>query len=78
MRFLLAVGDLLIGWRLLVQANVSHAALAGASLHDDAFYRGKIATAAFFAANMLPTITGVRGVIESLDDEIMRLPEAAF
>ena len=28
-RFLLAVGDLLIGWRLLVQANVAHAALAG-------------------------------------------------
>jgi alkylation response protein AidB-like acyl-CoA dehydrogenase len=76
-RFLLAVGDLLIGWRLLVQANVSHAALA-ASGSDDAFYRGKIATAAFFAANMLPTITGVRGVIEALDDEIMRLPEAAF
>jgi alkylation response protein AidB-like acyl-CoA dehydrogenase len=75
-RFLLAVGDLLIGWRLLVQANVSHAALAAGS--DDAFYRGKIATAAFFAANMLPNITGVRGVIEALDDEIMRLPEAAF
>ncbi len=75
-RFLLAVGDLLIGWRLLVQANVSHAALAAGS--DDAFYRGKIATAAFFAANMLPNITGVRAVIQSLDDEIMRLPEAAF
>ena len=27
-RFLLAVGDLLIGWRLLVQANVAQAALA--------------------------------------------------
>ena len=76
-RFLLAVGDLLIGWRLLVQANVSHAALA-ASGSDDAFYRGKIATAAFFAANMLPNITGVRGVIECLDDDIMHLPEAAF
>ena len=75
-RFLLAVGDLLIGWRLLVQANVSH--VLAASESDDAFYRGKIATAAFFAANMLPNITGVRGVIESLDDEIMHLPEAVF
>ena len=28
-RYLLAVGDLLIGWRLLVQAAVAHAALAG-------------------------------------------------
>ena len=78
-RFLLAVGDLLIGWRLLVQAEVADAALAaGPSKSDDAFYRGKIATAAFFAANMLPTLTAVRGVVESLDDEIMRLPEAAF
>ncbi len=77
MRFLLAVGDLLIGWRLLVQANVAHAALA-ASKGDEAFYHGKIATAAFFAANMLPNLAGLRGIIESLDDEIMSLPEAAF
>jgi alkylation response protein AidB-like acyl-CoA dehydrogenase len=78
-RFLLAVGDLLIGWRLLVQANVAHAALsANPSKGDEAFYQGKIATAVFFAANMLPTISGLRAVIENLDDEIMRLPEAAF
>ena len=78
-RFLLAVGDLMIGWRLLVQAGVAHAALAaGPSEADEAFYRGKIATAAFFCANMLPTITAVRRIVENLDDEIMRLPEAAF
>ena len=76
-RFLLAVGDLLIGWRLLVQANVAQAALA-ASTGDEAFYRGKIATATFFAANMLPNLAGLRGIIENLDDEIMSLPEAAF
>jgi alkylation response protein AidB-like acyl-CoA dehydrogenase len=78
-RFLLAVGDLLIGWLLLAQANVAHAALsAGASERDEAFYRGKIATAVFFAANMLPDLSALRGIIEHLDDEIMRLPEAAF
>jgi alkylation response protein AidB-like acyl-CoA dehydrogenase len=76
-RFLLAVGDLLIGWRLLVQAEVAQAALS-ASDGDEAFYRGKIATAAFFAANVLPNLTGVRAIIESLDDEVMRLPDAAF
>ena len=76
-RFLLAVGDLLIGWRLLVQANVAQAALA-ASNGDEVFYRGKIATATFFAANMLPNLAGLRGIIENLDDEIMSLPEAAF
>ena len=52
---------------------------AGGSGNDDeTFYRGKIATAAFFAANMLPKLTAVRSVIESLDDDIMQLPEAAF
>jgi alkylation response protein AidB-like acyl-CoA dehydrogenase len=78
-RFLLAVGDLLIGWRLLVQAAVAHAALsASPSVSDEDFYRGKIATAAFFAKNMLGNLTAVRGIIESLDDDVMQLPETAF
>lgn len=78
-RYLLAVGDLLIGWRLLVLAGVAHAALAdGPSQNDEAFYRGKIAVAAFFAKNMLPKLTGVRSVIENIDDDIMRVPEDAF
>ncbi len=78
-RYLLAVGDLIIGWRLLVQAGVAHAALAnGPSKDDEAFYRGKVAVSGFFAKNMLPKLSGVRAVIESVDDEIMRMPEAAF
>ena len=78
-RFLLAVGDLLIGWRLLVQADIAHSALATApTKNDQAFYRGKIATAAFFAKNMLPNLTALRGIIESLDDHVMRVPEAAL
>lgn len=76
-RFLLAVGDLVIGWRLLVQAGVARAALAG-SASDDAFYQGKIATATFFAANMLPKLTAVRAIVENVDDDIMHIPEAAF
>jgi hypothetical protein len=78
-RFLLAVGDLIIGWRLLVQADVAHAALtAGSAGGDEAFYQGKIATATFFANNMLPNITTTRGIVETVDDDIMRMPEAAF
>jgi phage-related minor tail protein len=75
-RYLLAVGDLLIGWRLLVQANVATAALGAGA--DEDFYRGKIAVAAFFASNMLPKLTAVRSIIEDIDDEVMQLPEAAF
>ena len=78
-RYLMAVGDLIIGWRLLVQADVAHAALtAGTTGGDEAFYQGKVATAVFFGANMLPKITTIRGMVETIDDDIMRLPEAAF
>jgi hypothetical protein len=78
-RFLLAVGDLIIGWRLLAQAQVAHTALdAAPSARDAAFYQGKIATAEFFAAHMLPNITVVRGMVETIDDDIMNVPEEAF
>ncbi|BDB43059.1 MULTISPECIES: acyl-CoA dehydrogenase [Mycobacterium] len=78
-RYLLAVGDLIIGWRLLVQAGVAQTALHGdVSDSDRAFYRGKIAVSGFFAKNMLPKLAGLRSVIEHTDDDIMRLPEDAF
>jgi acetyl-CoA dehydrogenase-like protein/acyl-CoA dehydrogenase-like protein len=75
-RYLLAVGDLLIGWRLLAQADVASAALAEGK--DEPFYQGKIATAAFFASNMLPRLSTVRSIIDSIDNDLMELPEAAF
>ncbi|AKN17318.1 acyl-CoA dehydrogenase FadE15 [Mycobacterium haemophilum DSM 44634] len=82
-RYLLAVGDLLIGWRLLVQADIARATLANIEAGNDgktdlAFYQGKIATAAFFAKNMLPRLTALRGIVGSIDDEIMRVSEDAF
>ncbi|MFG1790151.1 acyl-CoA dehydrogenase [Nocardia sp. NPDC049149] len=78
-RFLLAVGDLLIGWRLLVQAEIAAAALAsGASAKDQPFYAGKVAAASFFAKSVLPGLTAVRGIIAAIDNDIMNLDEAAF
>jgi Acetyl-CoA dehydrogenase C-terminal like/Acyl-CoA dehydrogenase, C-terminal domain len=78
-RFLLAVGDLVIGWLLLKQAAVAVKALdEGATGDDRAFYEGKIASASFFAKNMLPLLTSVRAVIESVDNEAMELDEASF
>jgi alkylation response protein AidB-like acyl-CoA dehydrogenase len=78
-RYLLAVGDLLIGWRLLVQAGIAHAALANCPAQgDEPFYQGKTTVAAFFANNMLPKLSSLRVIIESIDDEIMRLSEASF
>ena len=78
-RFLMSVGDLVIGWLLLRQSAVAIAALdAGVNGPDKAFYEGKVAVAAFFAKNFLPLLTATRQVVESIDNEIMELDESAF
>jgi alkylation response protein AidB-like acyl-CoA dehydrogenase len=78
-RFLMSVGDLVMGWLLLRQSAVAMAALdAGATGADRSFYEGKIAAASFFAKNFLPLLSGTRQVVEALDNEVMELDEAAF
>jgi alkylation response protein AidB-like acyl-CoA dehydrogenase len=78
-RFLLSVGDLLIGWLLQRQAAVAVDALdAGATGADRDFYEGKVAVASFFAKSFLPLLTSTRTVLANLDNELMELPEAAF
>ncbi|WP_019932245.1 acyl-CoA dehydrogenase [Nocardia sp. BMG111209] len=78
-RFLLSVGDLLIGWQLLQQAEIAIKALDnGATGADVNFYTGKIAVAQFFARNQLPALTAIRTVLANLDNDIMELDEAAF
>ncbi|MEV6063848.1 acyl-CoA dehydrogenase [Nocardia asteroides] len=78
-RFLMAVGDLFIGWQLLQQAEIALAALDnGATGSDVAFYTGKVASAQFFARNVLPELTATRAILANLDNDIMDLDEAAF
>ncbi|MFF0499060.1 acyl-CoA dehydrogenase [Nocardia aobensis] len=78
-RFLMAVGDLLIGWQLLRQAEIAIKALDnGATGSDEAFYTGKVAVAQFFARNVLPELTATRTVLSNLDNDVMELDEAAF
>ncbi|WP_409427966.1 acyl-CoA dehydrogenase [Mycobacterium sp. SMC-11] len=78
-RFLMSVGDLMIGWLLTRQAAVAVAKLdAGAEGADRSFYEGKIAVASFFTKNFLPLLTSTRSVIENIDNDIMELDEAAF
>ncbi|WP_190820058.1 acyl-CoA dehydrogenase [Saccharopolyspora pogona] len=77
--FLLSMGDLLVGWLLLRQAEVALAALdAGASAKDQPFYQGKVAAARFFAKNVLPELTGRRKIIEAADNSLMDLDESVF
>ncbi|MGS2807368.1 acyl-CoA dehydrogenase [Nocardia sp. MW-W600-9] len=78
-RFLMSVGDLFIGWQLLQQAEIALAALDnGATGSDVAFYTGKVASAQFFARNVLPELTATRAILANLDNDIMELDEAAF
>src|SRR6202011_5652040 len=66
-RFLLSVGDVLIGWLLLRQADIALRALdTGPSDHDASFYEGKVAAANFFAKNVLPRLAADRGIIEAV------------
>jgi alkylation response protein AidB-like acyl-CoA dehydrogenase len=78
-RFLMSVGDLLIGWLLQRQAEIALAALDnGAEGSEKAFYEGKVAVSSFFAKNMLPQLTATRGILETIDNDLMELDEAAF
>ncbi|HEY4419838.1 MAG TPA: acyl-CoA dehydrogenase, partial [Pseudonocardia sp.] len=80
-RLLMAVGDLLIGWLLLRQAEVALTALGqdgAAPVKDAAFYEGKVAVARFFAKTVLPLLTAQRVVVETADNSLMELSEAGF
>jgi len=77
--FLLAVGDLLIGWLLLWHAEIALNALDGeVSDADRAFYRGKVGAARWFAKNVLPRLAAERKIAENVDLAVMDLDEAAF
>ena len=68
----------MMGWRLLVGAEVALGKVDGASDDDKAFYNGKIAAARWFATNELPLLTATRGIVSGLGNELMELDEAAF
>ena len=81
-RLLLALGDLVIGWLLVRQAEVALTALdrpAGSGRPgDEAFYQGKISAARFFAETVLPRLAAERQIAEHTSLDLMDLPEDAF
>ncbi|MCF7552026.1 acyl-CoA dehydrogenase [Pseudonocardia sp. WMMC193] len=78
-RFLMAVGDLLVGWLLLRGADVAQTALAGeVSSKDKAFYEGKVGVARFFAREVLPRLSADKAIVAAADNALMELDEAAF
>jgi alkylation response protein AidB-like acyl-CoA dehydrogenase len=80
-RLLIASGDVVTGWLLLRQAEVASEALAKGSelsARDTAFYQGKLAAAKWFARNVLPGLSLARALTESVELDLMELPEEAF
>jgi len=75
-RILFSLAELVIGWRLAVNAKVAHGKLASAKGAEDvAFYKGKLAASRFYAKNVLPGIAHTRRLVEQGDLELMELPD---
>jgi alkylation response protein AidB-like acyl-CoA dehydrogenase len=79
-RILLALGDLIVGWLLQRQAEIALAALARGpeSEAERAFYEGKVASARFFAREVLPRLASDRRIVELTTLDLMDLPESSF
>ena len=79
-RLLLAAGDLVIAWLLQQHAVVAIDALDAGDVSDadKSFYEGKIASARYFASQVLPKIAVERAIVDATDGSLMAIPEAAF
>ena len=79
-RILLALGDVIVGWLLQRQAEVALAALGRGvpNDRDRAFYEGKVASARFFAREVLPRLASDRRIVENTTVDLMDLPEESF
>jgi alkylation response protein AidB-like acyl-CoA dehydrogenase len=76
-RFLMAVGEIIIAWLLLRQADIAIANSANPGRDAD-FYAGKIESAKFFIRTVLPHISAEKAILESEDGGLMNISEAAF
>jgi hypothetical protein len=76
-RLLLALGDLIVGWLLLKRADVALQKLADQT-KDEAFYNGVVASARFFAREVLPRLSSDRRIVELASLDPMDLAEESF
>jgi len=76
-RFLMSVGEIIIAWLLLRQADIAITNSANPGRDTD-FYAGKIESAKFFIRTVLPHISAEKAILESEDGGIMNISEAAF
>jgi alkylation response protein AidB-like acyl-CoA dehydrogenase len=77
-RILAALAETVIAWLLIRHAAVAVRKLPSATGDDKAFYEGKVASAKWFAKNVLPGVSLVKRFVEESSLELMELPEEAF
>jgi len=70
------LAEVVVGWLLLRHAEIAERSLEAAT--DRHFYEGKIASARWFAANMLPKAAIRRNLAEAEQGDLMALDDAAF
>ncbi len=76
-RLLMSVGEVIIAWLLLRQAEIAIEKSANPGRDAD-FYGGKIASAKFFVRTVLPHIKAELKIVLSETGELMEIPEGAF
>ncbi len=77
-RLLFAVAEVVIGWLLIRHAAVAVGKLGTSTGEEKAFYEGKIASARWFARNVLTQIVRVREQVQQSELSLMELSEEAF
>jgi alkylation response protein AidB-like acyl-CoA dehydrogenase len=73
-----SLAELLMGWLLLRHAEIAHAATPDAAEADRVFLEGKVSSAKWFAANVLPRAGLRRTVAEQEQGDLMDLVDTAF
>ncbi|MDP3232106.1 MAG: acyl-CoA dehydrogenase [Myxococcales bacterium] len=77
-RLLFGLAELVIGWLLIRHAAVAQTKRAGATGDDAAFYDGKIASAQFFAHEVLPSLAMLPKFVAASQLGLMQLADEAF
>ncbi len=76
-RLLMSVGETIIAWLLLRQADIAIEKSVNPGRDAD-FYAGKIAAAKFFIRTVLPHLAAERIIVEAENGSIMEIAETAF
>ena len=77
--YLTLFGLVAVGWQWLSMAQVAQEALRlGASLEDEAFYRGKLAAAHYWVVTELPRVSGLAALCRSAENSYSGMSPNGF